>query len=59
MLLGNIGPVSGSSDYSLSIDGSKSSIVAELETGSIGGHIIKSQYADIRGVGNQILYISP
>ena len=59
MLFGYVDPVSGSSHHSLSIDGSKSKVVAEFETSSIGSQVIYSQYVRIRGVDNQILDISP
>ena len=58
-LIGDIGPVSCSSYHSLSIDGSKSKMVADSETSSIGHPVISSQYVRIGSVGHQILDISP
>ena len=59
LLLRDIGPVPGSGHHGLGIDGSKSKVVAEFETSSIGGQVIHSQYVRIRGVDYQILHISP
>ena len=58
-LLRDVDPVSGSSHHSLSIDGSKSKVVADFQTGCVGHPVISSQYVRIRGVGNQVLDISP
>ena len=51
--------MSGSSHHSLSIDGSKPKVMADFQTSSIGHPVISSQYVRIRGVGNQVLDISP
>ena len=59
LLLRDVGPVPGSGHHGLGIDGSKSKVVAEFETSSIGGQVIHSQYVRIRGVDYQILHISP
>ena len=59
LLLRDVDPVPGSDHHGLGIDGSKSKVVAELETSSIGGQVVDSQYVRIRGVGYQILDISP
>ena len=58
-LLWNIGPVSGSGHHGLGINGSKSKVVAEVETSSIGGQVVHSQYVTVRCVDNQILDIPP
>ena len=59
MLVWDIGPVSGSSHNSLSINGSKPKVMADFQTSSIGHPVISSQYVRIRGIDNQVLDISP
>ena len=51
--------MSGSGHQCLGINGSKSKVVAEFETSSIGGQVVHSQYVNVRGVDYQILDISP
>ena len=58
-LLRDVDPVSGSGHHGLGIDGSKSKMVAEFETSSIGGQVIHSQNVRVRGVDYQILDIPP
>ena len=58
-LLRDVDPMSGSGHHGLGIDGSKSKVVTEIETSSIGGQVIHSQNVRVRGVDYQILDISP
>ena len=58
-LLRNIGPVSGSGHHGLGINGPKPTDMTEIETSSVGGQVVHSQYVNVRGVDYQILDISP